>query len=125
LYVLNSGAGSFGTVDPATGTFTEITFCPGYARGLAIVGKYAVVALSRAREGSSFGGLPLSDRLVHHRVEPRCGLMVVDLESGSAVDWLNFEGSVDELFDVSAIPETRYPAIMADPRTSARQFVAM
>lgn len=123
LYVLNSGEGSFGTVDLSTGIFTEIAFCPGYARGMAIVGRYAVIGLSRAREGGSFGDLPLSARLARHRIEPRCGLMIVDLETGSAVEWLTFGGEVDELFDVAAIPNTRHPAIMGDPRRVARQLV--
>jgi uncharacterized protein (TIGR03032 family) len=34
LWLLNSGAGEFGVVDPADGTFTPVCFCPGYARGL-------------------------------------------------------------------------------------------
>ncbi|MGO4843683.1 DUF4915 domain-containing protein, partial [Rhizobiaceae sp. 2RAB30] len=35
LWLLNSGAGEFGFVDPADGSFTPVCFCPGYARGLA------------------------------------------------------------------------------------------
>ena len=41
LWLLNSGTGEFGVVDPVDGMFTPVCFCPGYARGLAFVGRYA------------------------------------------------------------------------------------
>ena len=37
--MLNSGTGQFGYVDINTGKFEEITFCPGFARGLSIQGQ--------------------------------------------------------------------------------------
>ena len=43
LWVLNSGAGFLGTVDRGAGRFDPLVFCPGYLRGLAFVGDYAVV----------------------------------------------------------------------------------
>ena len=63
LWLLNSGTGEFGTVDPADGTFTPVCFCPGYARGLAFIGRYAVIGLSRPRRGQTFAGLALDERL--------------------------------------------------------------
>ena len=63
LWVLNSGEGEFGTVDPATGAFTAVCFCPGYARGLAFVGRHAVIGLSRPRHNQTFSGLKLEERL--------------------------------------------------------------
>jgi uncharacterized protein (TIGR03032 family) len=122
LWVLDSGNGAFGFVDPAKGKFEEVTFCPGFARGMALIGRYAVIGLSRPRDGT-FRDLALQDRLAKHRVEARCGLMVVDLETGSAVEWLRINGSIQEMFDVSVIPETRQPVIMGDPKTQSSQFV--
>jgi uncharacterized protein (TIGR03032 family) len=122
LWVLNSGTGGFGHVDPASGTFQEVTFCPGFARGMALIGRFAVIGLSRPR-GGGFSGLALQERLAHHRVEPRCGLMVVDLETGSAVEWLRISGAIEELFDVAVLPQTRQPVILADPKLHAGQFV--
>jgi uncharacterized protein DUF4915 len=66
LWLLNSGAGEFGTVDPASGTFTPVCFCPGYARGLAFVGRHAVIGLSRPRRGGTFSGLALDERLAEN-----------------------------------------------------------
>lgn len=42
LYILNSGAGEFGTVDLQQGGFTPMTFLPGYLRGMDFVGPHAV-----------------------------------------------------------------------------------
>lgn len=123
LWVINSGTGGFGYVDAKTGKFEELTFCPGFARGMAIQGKYAVIGLSRPRKDGTFGGMPLDARLVHHKIEARCGLMIVDLETGSAVEWLRIKGSVQELFDVVTIAGTRRPMIMGDPKTQSGQFV--
>ena len=122
LWVLDSGNGAFGFVDPAKGRLEEVTFCPGFARGMALIGRYAVIGLSRPRDGS-FRDLALQERLSKHRIEARCGLMVVNLESGSAVEWLRINGSIQELFDVSVLPETRQPIILADPKTQSGQFV--
>lgn len=123
LWVLNSGTGGFGYITPATGHFEEVTFCPGFARGMSIIGKYAVIGLSRPREAGTFSGMKLDERLTHHRIESRCGLMIVDLETGSATEWLRVKGSVQELFDVAVIRETRQPNILADPKAHSGQFV--
>lgn len=103
LWLLDSGAGYFGFLEPEQGTFERVTFCPGYARGLALVGNYAVVGLSKPRE-QTFTGLPLDDELKLRGATSRCGLHVIDLTSGEVVHWLRVEGSVEELYDVVALP---------------------
>jgi uncharacterized protein (TIGR03032 family) len=110
LWLLNSGTGELGWIDPGTGTFTAVAFCPGYARGLTFVGDYAVVGLSRARENRTFQGLPLDDALARHSVDARCGLLVIDLRTGDTVDWVRIEGLIDELFDVAVLPGVRCPS---------------
>ena len=108
LWVLNSGQGEFGWVDPATGRFEAVAFCPGYARGLTFVGKYAVIGLSRPRE-ATFHGLPLDERLAERKSAARCGVLVVDLKSGDIVHWVRIEGIVSELYDVVALPGVARP----------------
>jgi uncharacterized protein (TIGR03032 family) len=104
FWVLNSGTGEFGRVDLADGRFEPVAFCPGYARGLAFAGRYAVVGLSRPRPNTTFAGLVLEERLAAKDAEPRCGLVVIDLTTGLAVEWLRFEGIVSELYDVALLP---------------------
>jgi uncharacterized protein (TIGR03032 family) len=100
LWLLEGGAGRLGFVDVAAGTFTTVTFCPGFTRGLGLVGSYAVVGLSKARHDQTFHGLPLHDELAQRRAEPRCGVHIVDRQTGDAVHWLRIDGPVEELYDV-------------------------
>jgi uncharacterized protein (TIGR03032 family) len=108
LWLLNSGTGFFGTVDLEAGKFEPITFCPGYLRGLAFWKDYAIVGLSKPRE-KTFSGLQLDEALLKKDVEPRCGLMVIDLNTGTVVDWLRFDGIITELYDVQVLPEVKRP----------------
>ncbi|MCB1500151.1 MAG: TIGR03032 family protein [Bauldia sp.] len=107
LWILNSGTGEFGTIDPDDGRFTPVCFCPGYARGLAFAGRHAVIGLSRPRGNQTFEGLPLGERLAAKRAAPRCGLIVVDIDSGTIVEWLRFQHTIDELYDVAVMPGVR------------------
>ena len=50
LWLLNSGTGELGYVDLETGKFEPVTFCPGYLRGLAFQGDFALVGVSKPRE---------------------------------------------------------------------------
>jgi uncharacterized protein (TIGR03032 family) len=112
LWLLNSGTGMFGSIDPSSGTFVSLAFCPGYLRGLAFAGDYAVVGLSRPRHDKTFGGLALEDELAKRRAEPRCGLHVIDLRSGDTVHWVRVEGLVRELYDVAVLPGVIRPGLL-------------
>ncbi len=79
LWLHNSGTGHFGSIDPGGGRFEPLTFCPGYLRGLAFVGDYAVVGLSRPRDDKTFGGLALEEELAKRSADARCGLLIIDL----------------------------------------------
>lgn len=107
LWLLNSGGGEFGYVD-AQGRFENVTFCPGYLRGLAFWGNWAIVGLSLPRE-RTFSGLALEERLASKQTEPRCGLLVIDINTGSVVHWLRLEGVVTELYDVQILPRVQRP----------------
>lgn len=110
LWLLNSGTGEFGHVDPARGRFEPVAFCPGYARGLAFAGNHAVIGLSLARENRTFSGLKIDEALRSRDVEARCGLAVIDLASGDMTAWVRIEGVVRELYDVAALPGVRRPS---------------
>lgn len=107
LWLLNSGTGFLGKLD--AGRFEPVTFCPGYLRGLAFVGDFAVVGLSRPRHDKTFGGLQLDEELTRRGGESRCGLMVIDLRSGDIVHWVRLEGLVSELYDVAVLPGVMRP----------------
>jgi uncharacterized protein (TIGR03032 family) len=108
LWVINSGTGFLGTVDAQAHKFEPVTFCPGYARGMAFVGDLAVVGISQARE-KGFRGSALDDELQRRSVQARCGLLVIDLTSGEIRHWATFHNSVTELFDVVTLPGVTMP----------------
>lgn len=110
LWILNSGKGEFGWIDPATGVFTAIAFCPGYARGLTLLGGYAVIGLSLPRDNKTFQDLPLDAALATRDAAPRCGLLVIDLTTGDTVEWVRIDGIITELFDVAYLPRTTCPS---------------
>jgi uncharacterized protein (TIGR03032 family) len=125
LWLLNSGTGELGWVDVGSGRFTAVAFCPGYARGLTFVGKYAVVGLSRARENRTFAGLPLEAALKAHDADARSGLLVIDLDSGDIVDWVRIEGVIDELFDVALLPGIRCPSAIGLKGSEIRRVLSI
>jgi len=125
LWVLNSGTGYLGTIDPATGAFDEVAFCPGYMRGLSFVGDYAVVGLSKQRQNRTFSDLPLDENLAQKSVEPRCGLQVIDLRTGDAVHWLRIEGIVEELYDVVLLPGVRRPQALGFKTDEIRRVLSI
>ena len=106
LWVLNSGRGEFGYVDFASGKFKPITFCPGYPRGLAFYDNYAVIGISKPRD-KTFSGLDLDNLLTEKKVNPRCGLLVINLQTGDIVHWVWFEGVITELYDIQILPNVR------------------
>ena len=109
LWLLNSGTGEFGHVNLESGRFEPVAFCPGYLRGLAFVGDYAVVTLSKPRH-DSFHGLELDNRLEQRGAEPQCALQVIDLNTGTIAHWLRLDGSlVTELYDAVVLPGVRQP----------------
>ncbi|MDP2258808.1 MAG: TIGR03032 family protein [Caulobacter sp.] len=112
LWVLNSGRGQFGQVDPATGVFTPVAFCPGYARGLAFIGRHAVIGLSRPRNNQTFAGLPLDEELAARDATPRCGLIIVNIDTGVTEEWLRFAHTLDELYDVAVMPGVTQPEMV-------------
>lgn len=108
ILLLESGSGRIVRIDPATGTKETIAFCPGYLRGMAIVGNFAVVGLSKPREGG-FGELPIQAELERLRIEPWCGVAIVDLSRGEIVEFIRYESQVAELFDVAVLAGVRNP----------------
>lgn len=115
LWVLESGEGRLSAVDPATGAITPVAEVPGFARGLAFLGRYALIGLSQIRE-SVFDGLPIAAKS-----DRSCGVWIVDLVTGGITGFLRFEGGVQEIFDIQLLEGIRYPELLepGDPAVGA------
>ncbi len=107
LYVLNSGCGTLETVDQSNGQREIVDILPGYLRVMAIHCLFAFIGMSRARETSVFGNIPITEQ----KDELRCGVGVVDLHSGRAVAWLQMDTGVEEIFGVTVIPNAKNIAL--------------
>lgn len=125
LWLLQAGAGQFGSVDPATGAFTPVAFLPGFLRGLAFVEHFAVIGLSGCRDNRTFQGLPLDDSLRDKNVDAWCGLGVVDLRTGDVVHTLRIEGVVRELYDVAVLPGVSRPAALGFKTDEIRRVISV
>jgi uncharacterized protein (TIGR03032 family) len=107
IWMLHSGAGQLVLVDPPTGRAETVAELPGYTRGLALHDRFAFVGLSKIRETSTFGGMPIAER----RPDLKCGVGVVDLTTGRLIAHLEFVTGVEEIFDVQVVPGARCPAL--------------
>jgi len=125
LWLLNSGTGDFGFIDPASGRFEPVAFCPGYLRGLWFHGNFAILGLSQPRENKTFAGLPLDEALAKRNVGPQCALLVVDLKTGATVHWLKIEGIVHELYDVVALPGIQRPMALGLKTDEIRRLLTI
>lgn len=108
VWVLESGIGAISTLDESTGKLVEVTRLPGFTRGLCFVGPYAFVGLSQIRESAIFGGIPIAQ----DSQERCCGVWAVDTRSGASVAFVRFEGAVQEIFAVEALPDIRFPELL-------------
>jgi uncharacterized protein (TIGR03032 family) len=107
LWLLDSGHGRLGRYDEKTQRLEVVCELPGYTRGMDCFGRLAFVGLSRIRETSVFGGLPIAER----RAALRCGVAIVDLDTGTLVASLLFNSGVEEIFDVKVLPGYHSPVL--------------
>jgi uncharacterized protein (TIGR03032 family) len=107
VWLLDSGRGQLVVADLDRGTTETVAELPGYTRGLALLGTWAFVGLSRIRETATFGGLPIAEK----RDTLRCGVAVVDLATGRQAALLEFHSGIEEIFDVQVLPGIRSPVL--------------
>lgn len=110
LWILESGTGTFGVVDPGTGRYEPIATMPGFTRGLDFSGSYAFIGLSQVRETAVFSGIPITE----NQSERTCGVWVIDIRNGQTVAFLRFEDALQEIFAVQVVPGRRYPDLITD-----------
>ena len=100
LWVLESGAGALVTIDLESGKKNVIAEVPGFCRGIDFIGRYAVIGLSQIRETAMFAGLPLTKR----EEQRRCGIWIVDIQTGDTAGYLSFDSEIEEIFSVQCLP---------------------
>ena len=111
---------------PAAARFEPIAFCPGYLRGLAFHGDFAIVGLSQPRENKTFAGLPLDEALARRNAEPRLrpdGHRPRDRRRSSI--GCGSRASSHELYDVVALPGVRRPMALGFKTDEIRRILTI
>ena len=107
LFVLLSATGDLVKVDTDNGKAETVCRLDGFARGLCRCEDYVFIGLSRLRQNSStFAKLPFA-----HRAQ-QAGIAVVHLPTGALSGIIRYQASVDEIYDVRALPGLRRPNIL-------------
>ncbi|MCC5638816.1 TIGR03032 family protein [Nostoc sp. CHAB 5844] len=117
LWLLNAGTREFGYINIYSGKFQAVTLCSGWLRGLAFVGDYAIVGLSKSSHHHV--------QLVNNNAETECGLMVIDIKTGAMVHWLRLEGEVTEIFDVQILSGVNRPQVMGFLSDEIQQLITL
>lgn len=110
-WVCESGAGVLATFDPQRGTREEVAALPGFTRGLAMVGKHALVGTSRIRPQHILDWPPL--RQQNAKVEP--GIWLVEAATGRRRGALIFQRGGSEVYEVAFLPKIQAAAFCYDP----------
>jgi uncharacterized protein (TIGR03032 family) len=114
VYLLDSGNGALIRLHPRSGQPTAIALLLGFTRGLDLFAGYAFVGLSQVRETAVFCGLPLENT----GQELRCGLAVVNLNSGALEGLLWFHTGRQEVFAVAVLPGWRNSSLIGPDITT-------
>jgi uncharacterized protein (TIGR03032 family) len=125
LWVIDSGSGWFGRVDLEKRRLERLVFCPGFARGLAFLGDFALIGLSDRRENRTFQDLELEENLKAHDAETRAGLLVGDLRDFSTPHWVRLGGVVRELYDVGVLEGVTRPMAVGFQSDEIRRYLSI
>ncbi|MEM8616917.1 MAG: DUF4915 domain-containing protein, partial [Pseudomonadota bacterium] len=63
------------------------------------------------RNNQTFDDLALEQLLQQKDTAPRCGLIIVDITTGRLVEWLRFEHTIEELYDVAVLDGVAQPEL--------------
>lgn len=107
LYLLTSANGEFIKVDVENKTYEVIKKFEGFCRGLSIYKDYAFIGFSKLRKNSStFAKLKFSDKANF------AGIKIVHIPTKAEVGEIIYQTSVDEIYEVSVLPEMLRPNIL-------------
>jgi len=107
LYCLLSAVEKLVEINPQDGKVTEVTHIPGFVRGMTIVGDYAFIATSKLRQNSStFKHLKIAKNA------DVASIVAVHLPSGAITGKMTYLASVDEIYDLLALPGLLRPNIL-------------
>lgn len=104
LYCLLSAAQELVCIDVETGKYDVVAHIPGFVRGMDRIGDYLCIATSKLRKNSStFRHLQIAD------AADKATITMLHLPTASIVSRLEYQMSVDEIYDVQLLPDALRP----------------
>lgn len=97
-----------------------IAFCPGFRRGPSL----AYVSLFKPRY-ERFERRGLHDRLSATDSDARCGVQVIEVSSGTCLEWLLLDGPVGEIVELEVLPTLVYPMAMSLDETELLNLLTL
>ena len=120
LYCLLSALGQLIKVDPENGTTTVVHQFDSYVRGMARKDDYLFVGISKIRRKSSaFGDLAIAEK------STKCGIEVLHFPSMSKVAQLQYQTSVEELYDVKILEDMIRPNVLSTMKDDFRKALVI
>jgi uncharacterized protein (TIGR03032 family) len=107
LYVLTSATGELVRMDRTTGEKEVIASFGGFVRGMSFHEDYLFIGLSKIREKSKTFGM-LAGELTNNQA----GIAIFHLPTRSKVGVIQYQSSVEEIYDVHVIKGKRKPNII-------------
>jgi uncharacterized protein (TIGR03032 family) len=120
LYCLLSALGQLIKVDRASGNTTVVHEFDSYVRGMAKKDDYLFVGISKIRRKSSaFGDLPIAEK------STKCGIEVIHFPTMSKVAQLQYQTSVEELYDVKILEDMIRPNVLSTMKDDFRKALVI
>ena len=107
IWFINSGSGYLCRVNPETHVKEEVAFIPGFSRGLALIGDYALVGTSEQRQNRIFSDLELDKNLASRGLVPRCAIHIINTATGQIEHQVTLSGDLKEIYDICIFPNMR------------------
>ena len=82
----------------------------GFTRGMDFYGPFLFVGLSKARES----GVSRITPLARKSDQTGSGIRLINIEDGSETGFIRFASNVDQIYDLTVIPDCSFPELL-DP----------
>jgi uncharacterized protein (TIGR03032 family) len=119
LYFLNSALGELRLCDTEKGTSEVIVSLGGFARGMARLGDYLFIGMSKLRHTTDvFKSLPIAKTSF-------AGISVVSLSKARIVGQIRYESSVEEIYDVKILQGLSRPGILNSEKIEKHSVIVL
>jgi uncharacterized protein (TIGR03032 family) len=120
LYFLLSADGQLVKLDQKKESYEIMHSFDGYVRGMSKYDDYLFVGLSKIRKkSSSFGDLPIAEKSV------KCGIDILHFPTMSKVAQIQYQTSVEELYDVKILEGMSRPNVLSTLKEDFRKALVI